>query len=269
MTIEKKMFPIRLRTRYTSGLVEGVQSWLKTETDVEYPRELIESAILEWVEQQNDRLIESLPEVLTSPHLKGAQEFRRVLEERYQTSGALSSGVVQEAQLSPVFTGGREFSKEKLAAMIAYIAAKGHEIYRTNLNKLLFYSDMTAYYLWGQGISGASYLNMPYGPVPENVDMVTDELAGSGLISRIDMPEFGPAAQRIVAGSHEASSSSSELTQEELATIDWVLETYGDMSSSEISEYSHLEKAYKFTRPREPIAYEYAKFFQKLPKKDN
>jgi hypothetical protein len=151
--------------------------------------------------------------------------------------------------------------------MIAYIAAKGHEIYRTNLNKLLFYSDMTAYYLRGQGISGASYLNMPYGPVPENVDMVTDELAASGMISKVDVPEFGPAAQRIIADPE--AEASYDLTQEEIETIEWVLATYGEMSSSEISEYSHLEKAYKFTRPHEPIAYEYAKFFKKLPKKDN
>jgi len=267
MTIEKKMFPIRLRTRYTSGLVEGVQDWLRKETDVEYPREVIGSAITQWIEQRNDRLIEALPEILTSPHLEGSHEFRKVLDELYQRSEAVETATAEHAELSPVFTGGRAFSKEKLAAMIGYIASKGHEIYRTNLNKLLFYSDMTAYYLRGEGISGASYLNMPYGPVPELVDAVTDELAASGLVSKVDVPEFGPAAQRIVAASNQDGSL--DLTEEEIETIDWVLATYGKMSSSEISEYSHLEKAYKFTRPREPIAYEYAKFFKKLPNKDS
>jgi hypothetical protein len=37
------------------------------------------------------------------------------------------------------------------------------------------------------------------------------------------------------------------------------------MSAGKISEYSHREKAYRFTKPGECIAYEYAKFFQKLP----
>ena len=47
--------------------------------------------------------------------------------------------------------------------------------------------------------------------------------------------------------------------------LDWVSDTYGKMSASEISEFSHLEMAYKFTEPNEPIAYEYGKFFKKLP----
>jgi len=48
----------------------------------------------------------------------------------------------------------------------------------------------------------------------------------------------------------------------------WVLETYGNMSSGEISDLSHNELAYKFTRPNQPIAYEYAKFFKYRPPSD-
>jgi len=259
------MFPIQLRKRYTTGLVEGIQAWFKRERSVDYPSTAIESALETWLERQYDGLMESLPELLTSPHLAEAQEFQRILEQEYADSklaGAVEH-VPVHAQLNPVFSGGRAFSKEKLGAMMAYIASKGHDIYRTNLNKLLFYSDMTAYYLRGQGISGALYLNMPYGPVPEGVDEVANELASTGVISRMSAPEFGSAAQRIVKGEQPAP----DLTPDEIATVDWVLSTYGNMSASEISEYSHKEKAYKFTRPLEPIAYEYAKFFQKLPER--
>jgi hypothetical protein len=46
-----------------------------------------------------------------------------------------------------------------------------------------------------------------------------------------------------------------------------VLQQYGSLSSKAISELSHREKAYRFTKQGEEIAYEYAKFFINLPEK--
>ena len=264
MTLEQEMFPIKVRTRYTSGLVENLREWLRNETDVDYPRPAVEAALTSWVESRYDRIIESLPETLTSPHRAEAMEFRRILEENYIPATEQETPPVVAAET--VFTGARPFAQEKLGAMIAYFAEHGKNIYKTNLNKLLFYSDLTAYYLSGRGISGATYHNLPYGPVPDKVETVIEDLAESGVVERISVPEFGAAAQRITSGE---SSSHSGLTAEEEGVLSWVLETYGSMSPSELSEYSHSEKAYKFTRPQEPIAYEYAKFFQKLPPRGN
>ena len=264
MTMEQEMFPIKVRTRYTSGLVESLREWLTKETDVDYPREAVESALTSWVETRYDRMIESLPETLTSPHLAEAKEFRRILEENYSTAGVPES--VLDTETATVFTGARPFAKEKLGAMIAYFAEHGKNIYKTNLNKLLFYSDLTAYYLNGRGISGATYLNLPYGPVPDRVENVVDDLAKSEAISRVDVPEFGSSAQRITKGSSDPGLT---LTPDEERVCQWVLDNYGNMSPTELSDYSHREKAYKFTRPQEPIAYEYAKFFKKLPPRNN
>jgi hypothetical protein len=48
--------------------------------------------------------------------------------------------------------------------MIEYLTAKGNHVYKTSLNKLLFYSDLTNYYLLRQGMSGAVYYNRRFGP---------------------------------------------------------------------------------------------------------
>jgi uncharacterized phage-associated protein len=48
-----------------------------------------------------------------------------------------------------------------------------------------------------------------------------------------------------------------------------VTKAYGDMSASQLTELSHREKAYRNTRTGEEIAYEYAKFFEKLPLKSS
>jgi len=145
---------------------------------------------------------------------------------------------------------------------VAYLVEKGHDIYKTNLNKLLFYSDMTAYFLRGQAISGATYVNMPFGPVPDHVEAVIDMLVANGDISRRDVPEIGKNAVMFEVTGEGAASG---LSEDDKSVLDGVLKTYGEMGAGELSELSHRERAYRDTRPLEPIAYEYAKFLRRLP----
>ena len=49
-----------------------------------------------------------------------------------------------------------------------------------------------------------------------------------------------------------------------LALPSWAAGSFR-VSPTEISDLSHQEKAYASTRPNEPIAYEYGKFFKTLP----
>jgi uncharacterized phage-associated protein len=49
-----------------------------------------------------------------------------------------------------------------------------------------------------------------------------------------------------------------DLDAKDERVLDWVLETYGDLSTAEISDLSHEEMAYKNTRTGELIAYRYA-----------
>ena len=92
-----------------------------------------------------------------------------------------------------------------------------------------------------------------------------DELAAANRVDRVPAPDRGSNAQMIKPV--ETVDAKLDLDADEIALIDWVLDTYGDMSPTQISDVSHAEKAYRFTRPQEPIAYEYAKFFERLPEK--
>ena len=157
-----------------------------------------------------------------------------------------------------VFTGQRIFSFEKLAAMTAYIAAHSKDLYKTKLNKLLFYSDFINYYLNGVSISGSRYVHLPYGPVPDSYESTLQNLALSGMVEIIRGQGY-----EVIRAKDEPITA--VLNNRERETIDWVLENFGQMSAADISEFSHREKAYRFTRSGEYIAYEYAKFLQKLP----
>jgi uncharacterized phage-associated protein len=142
--------------------------------------------------------------------------------------------------------------------MALYIAEKGQNVYKTKLNKLLFYSDFINFYLHGRSISGAKYIHVPFGPVPEQYGTALEQLAKAGRIKLL------PAGRQTFLIKSERAGEV-ELDAEELKTIDWVLETYGSLSASEISDLSHREKAYRFTRPGEQIAYRYAGLFETLP----
>jgi uncharacterized phage-associated protein len=50
------------------------------------------------------------------------------------------------------------------------------------------------------------------------------------------------------------NSATDFLSPDEIRSLDWVLETFGGMSASQLTEISHREKAYKNTRAGEEIA---------------
>lgn len=297
--MDRTTFKLSLRPRWVTGLVENVQEHFRREAGVEYPREVVERSLEQWLERRFDKVLESVGEVLTSPQMAEGREFRAILEavsrqqsvvssrreaaasvqspkSEVQSRAALAAAdaaIAHDASpvgaggpVETIFTGKRTFDASKLGAMVAYLVAKGHDIYKTNLNKLLFYSDMTAYFLRGEGMSGATYVNMPFGPVPDHVEAVIDVLVMNGTLVRRDVPDIGKNAVRFEMG-YEGRDS--ELSEDDKHVLDWVLQTYGEMGPGELSELSHRERAYRDTRPLEPIAYEYAKFLRRLPSRES
>lgn len=270
--MDRQTFKLNLRPRWVTGLVENVQEYFHRETGVKYPREVIEKSLEQWLESRFDHVLEGLGEMITSPQMKESQEFRRILEqnagEGQQALGSSEEPIAAEtrpalvAEKPTIFTGKRQYDPARLGAMVTYLVEKGHDIYKTNLNKLLFYSDMTAYFLRGQGISGATYVNMPFGPVPDHIEAVIDTLVSSGAVSKREVPEVGKNAIRFELTGEGAVA---ELSDDDKQVLDWVLGEYGNMGAGELSELSHKERAYRDTRPLEPIAYEYAKFLRRLP----
>jgi len=228
------------------------------ETGNEYSIPIIRSAISAWLDKHFDSITAQLDDLI-SPGGPDAFEFQRHLERavRDMTRNLHTGAVPIEAEVN-VFNGNRMFSFEKLAAMTAYIADKGNSIYKTKLNKLLFYADFVNYYLHGQSISGARYVHLPYGPVPDRYENLLEDLSAYGAIQIVKSQTF-----ELIQSGEKADATN--LTHYESRTLDWVLDNYGKLSTTEISELSHREKAYRFTRPGEEIAYEYAKFFETLP----
>lgn len=242
------------------SLVSELRTSIENDCGTKYSEKAIRSSVVEWLDSRLDTLFEDALERLTSPSWDDAREFARILDnaESKLSVVPIRTGLVADG--ATIFNGFRGFSLEKMAAMISYIALHTKDLYRTKLNKLLFYADFTNYYLKGNSISGSRYVHLPYGPVPDGYEETLETLNHYGVI---DLAQDN-SAEVIVTGEEAGLSS---LTDEERSTLDWILEAYGPLSASQLTELSHQEKAYSNTRTGEEIAYEYAKFFAKLPAK--
>ena len=240
-------------------LVAELRDSIKADCGTEYSDKAIRDSVVEWLNLRLDSLFEDALERLTSPSYEDAREFARLLDVAEPADTA--SAAAKAGDLN-VFNGNRLFSPDKMAALVSYFASTASNLYKTKLNKLLFYADFVHYYWHGTSISGSRYVHLPYGPVPDGYEDTLETLLHYGVI---DISEQN-SAELISRGDNSAVDF---LTPEEQKTLEWVTRAYGNMSASQLTELSHREKAYRNTRAGEEIAYEYAKFFEKLPLKSS
>jgi uncharacterized phage-associated protein len=264
-----------------ASIVKSVQQFYSRETGDLYADDVVLEAVNKWLEMKFET--EDLEELLTTPHLSEAKVFRRILEETAAVNPAseVKAAKVVTAEIDdsvPVFSqdadvgdenlfnGFRQYSPEKLSAMIAYFAEKGKKIYKTKLNKLLFYADFVNFHVNGRSISGANYVHIKFGPVPDQYEHLLKKLTSERELEITPVKTQKGTANQIKSGA-KARNPKAELSPQETATLDWILSNYGQMTSEEIMESSHNEKAYRNTRAGEKIAYGYAQFLGILPEK--
>ena len=152
--------------------------------------------------------------------------------------------------------GFKGFDYEKLCAMVLFFAHKSAGLLKTKLMKLLNYSDMIFYKENGLSISGLKYAHLPYGPVPDNFDMILGKMAADH-IAHIEVFYDGSYENHQVVP--ECDVPEGVLSDEEIEVLTRIYEKFKDFGSKEISNYSHKETGYKATKTGQIISYAYAK----------
>jgi putative zinc finger/helix-turn-helix YgiT family protein len=155
--------------------------------------------------------------------------------------------------------GYRTFDYDKFCAMVLFFAHKSTELLKTKLMKLLDYSDMVFYKENGISISGARYAHLPYGPVPENYDILFGAMAADHIAHIEVVYDNGYERHQVIA---EEDVPNGVLSEDEVAVLNRVYNKFARFGSVEISNYSHNEKGYYQTKPGEIISYAYAKDIQ-------
>ena len=155
--------------------------------------------------------------------------------------------------------GFKGFDYEKLCAMVLFFAHKNSELLKTKLMKLLNYSDMIFYKENGISMSGLKYVHFPYGPVPENFDMLFGKMSADHIVHIEVVYDNSYEKHQVIP---ECEVPENIFTTKELEVLERIYAKFKDFGSVDISNYSHREKGYKATKQGEIISYLYAKDIQ-------
>jgi len=141
------------------------------------------------------------------------------------------------------FTGYKSPSLEKIAHTISYFAQHVDYLWKTKLNKLLFYSDFLNYKRSGYSICGIAYRAIQLGPVPAEYDKLYVKLLDDNLFD----VEFVPFKENGYVGEalkNKIDFAAELFTSMELEVLEEVRNKLADKTSTEIVDISHREKAW-------------------------
>ena len=131
----------------------------------------------------------------------------------------------------------------------------------TVLYKLLYFSDFNHYELYEEHLTGATYRKLPFGPVPQKLDAIFQQMMDEKLLLRIKTIYHGYPQTRYLP---LEKARLTELKASEKEVIDRVIDQMSDWSASSISEYSHKDMPWLASKDGEVIDYELA-FYRETP----
>ena len=177
-----------------------------------------------------------------------------IKEERREDIRCIGSPTFED--MPNIFNGFKSFSPDTIKEMILFFCSKKNGIIKTKLNKLLWYSDFLHYRYHSVSISGARYIHLAYGPVPDNYEVYLHNLVFNNLleIEEKHYPKGGVGELLKCKGERLPDL----LEESNLIIMDAVYRHFKNKNASETSKISHKETAYLKTKNLEHISYKYA-----------
>jgi len=130
----------------------------------------------------------------------------------------------------------------------------------TALYKLLYFCDFNYYELYEEHLTGAKYRKLPFGPVPQKLNAILDDLIAKNQLQKIKTEFHGYPQTRYLP---LVKADLTVLKASEKEVIDRVIDQMSDWSAAMISDYSHNDRPWKATENKDVIDYELA--FYRLP----
>lgn len=131
----------------------------------------------------------------------------------------------------------------------------------TVLYKLLYFSDFNHYELYEEHLTGAKYRKLAFGPVPQNLDTIINQMIDNGQLQRVKTDYHGLTQTRYLP---LVKADLTELRASEKEIIDKVIEQLSDWSAAAISNYSHKDMPWLASKEGEEINYEFV-FYRDAP----
>jgi transcriptional regulator with XRE-family HTH domain len=150
--------------------------------------------------------------------------------------------------------------KEILLYILERCAGKPN-VGETLLYKLLYFSDFNYYELYEEHLSGAEYRKLPFGPVPQKLDTIINQMITKKKLKRLKVDYHGYPQTRYIP---LAKPNIASFSAREKDVIDRVIDQYSDWSATAISDYSHKDIPWLASKEGEAIDYELA-FYREAP----
>lgn len=156
------------------------------------------------------------------------------------------------------FSGYKRLDLAKLYNIILFFCEGG--VFKTKVNKLLFYADFRFFKEFAFSITGARYAHVPHGPAPDNFEIYYGALSSRGAIY-IDEWEGVSKEGDIIVGDIIKVVGKPDLSlfsANELRVIASVKEDFESCSARQMKVLSHEEVGYLETKTGDLISYHYA-----------
>ncbi len=149
--------------------------------------------------------------------------------------------------------------KEVFLYILNEVGAKPN-IGESVLLKMLYFIDFDYYEEHEEQLIGATYIRNKYGPTPIEFIKVIDEMIDAEDLEKVKSRHYYEQTKYLPLRKADLSN----LSANELNTINKVLERLSDMNATQIAEYSHNDIPWLATDDKEKINYE-AVFYRTPP----
>jgi len=153
------------------------------------------------------------------------------------------------------YYGKAKFEVDKTIELINYIALKVKNLYKVKLMKLLWYCDSLNYKKTGNSITGMAYISIQMGAAPIHFDKLIN-LKGVRYAEESFYGKNGEITSCKFQYNDEVGSGRLSINEKEV--VDKVIDSFGSLSSKEIVEKMHSEVAFKETKHKDMISFEYS-----------
>lgn len=130
---------------------------------------------------------------------------------------------------------------EKVANALSYFASSKIELFKTKVNKLLFYSDFLNYQRYGVSMFGITYKAIPFGPVPVEYEKIFKYLLDEDIIEIEQFQIDHNYAEKLVP---HLEFNADLFNEVELKVLEDITEMFKYKNTKEIVDISHLEPAW-------------------------
>lgn len=155
-------------------------------------------------------------------------------------------------------TGYRKPNLEKFTEMVVFFTQEAQpNLWKTKINKMLFYADFLNFKKEVQSISGCRYRAIDMGPVPNNFNSLFDYISKNDhiTITATSFPNGSIGEQFTRYEKREFDST--KLTPDEIETLREVVAKFKSVKTNDIIEISHKEEAWEknFKNGKQLISY--------------